>query len=217
MSYANRSFEARVASSYDALSRYYDLLSGKAEQRLTLKALDMFNPDANSRMLDIGCGTGNALLAMLDRYPVTLKVTGLDISKGMCRVAQQKLRRKKVANSVGLYCANVLNAPFPDRLFDGILLSFTFELFPEDLFSPLLQECRRLLKPGGSLVLVSMAAAQKAGLVYRLYLWAHRKYPQWIDCRPVDAARILEDNGFQVTERETYNLFGLPVDSLLAI
>ncbi len=216
MSDASQSFEERVTASYNAMSAYYDQLSGKAEQRLTREALCMFNPGANSKLLDIGCGTGNALLAMLDQIPVPAKVIGLDISMGMCRVAQQKLQRKKSEISVAISCANALNAPFPDGQFDGILLSFTFELFPEDLFRPLLKECRRLLKPRGNLVLVSMARAKKAGLVYRLYLWAHRKYPHWVDCRPVDAVPILQDNGFQVVKKSTHNLFGLPVDSILA-
>jgi demethylmenaquinone methyltransferase/2-methoxy-6-polyprenyl-1,4-benzoquinol methylase len=216
MSDTSQSFEGRVTGSYNAMSVYYDLLSGKAEQRLTAEALGMFNPDATSRVLDVGCGTGNALLAMLDSFPVSTKVYGLDISMGMCRVTQQKLGRKKSENSATISCANALNAPFPDGQFDGILLSFTFELFPEDLFGPLLQECRRLLKAGGSLVLVSMARAEKTGLVYRLYLWAHRKYPRWIDCRPVDAAQILCENGFHVVQKKTHNLFGLPVDSILA-
>lgn len=216
MSDTSRSFEQRVTATYNAMSAYYDLLSGKAEQRLTREALGMFNPDAGCKLLDIGCGTGKALLAMLDQIPVPAKVIGLDISMGMCRVAQQKLQRKKSENSAAISCANALNAPFSDGQFDGILLSFTFELFPQDLFGPLLQECRRLLKPEGKLVLVSMACAQKAGLVYRLYLWAHRKYPHWIDCRPVDAAHILLGNGFSVIQMQTRNLFGLPVDAILA-
>jgi len=216
MSHANQSFEERVTGSYNAMSAYYDLLSGKAEQRLTREALGMFNPETDSKILDIGCGTGNALLAMLDGFPVPVSVYGMDIAMGMCRVARQKLRRKKSENSAALYCASALNAPFPGGQFDGILLSFTFELFPESLFNSLLKECRRLLKPQGKLVLVSMARAQKAGPVYRLYLWAHRKYPRWIDCRTVDAARVLEDNYVRVTQKKTHKLFGLPVDSILA-
>ena len=136
---------------------------------------------------------------------------------GMCLKAQRKLLRGMGEKVVPLCCGNALRAPFTDRYFDGILLSFTFELFPERLFGILLSECRRILKPGGKLLLVSMASAKNPGLIYRLYLWAHHEYPQWIDCRPIDAARILADNGFQVTERKTYSLFGLPVDSLLAI
>ena len=216
MSYANQSFEERVISSYNALSAYYDLLSGKTEQCLTREALALFNLNPGSRVLDIGCGTGNALLAMEKSLPGPIYVFGLDISMGMCRAAQRKLLRKTGGHNAALCCANVLQSPFPGGQFDGILLSFTFELFPENLFSPLLDECRRLLKPGGNVVLVSMARAQKAGLIYRLYLWAHRKYPQWVDCRPVDAVRILRDNGFRILHRKTRSLFGLPVESILA-
>jgi demethylmenaquinone methyltransferase/2-methoxy-6-polyprenyl-1,4-benzoquinol methylase len=209
-------FANRVTRTYNALSGTYDMLSGKAEQRLTQEALVLFDLKPEFRILDIGFGTGNALAALCERLPDPGHVFGLDISLGMCRAAQGKLLRKMVIGNTALCCANALQAPYLDSQFDGILLTFTFELFPEDLFIPLLKECRRLLKPRGKLVLVSMAPADRAGLVYRLYLWAHRKYPQWIDCRPVDAARILQDNGFQVLWKSTKNLFGLPVDSILA-
>ena len=209
-------FANRVTRTYNALSGTYDMLSGKAEQRLTQESLALFDLKPDFRVLDIGFGTGNALVALGERLPGPGHVFGLDISLGMCRTAHGKLLRKTESDNIAICCANALRAPYPDAQFDGILLSFTFELFPEDLFVPLLKECRRLLKPRGNLVLVSMARAQKAGLIYRLYLWAHRKYPQWIDCRPVDAARILQDNGFQVLKKSTHNLFGLPVDSILA-
>ena len=210
-------FSAQVQKNYDSLSCFYDVLSGRAERRIVQKTLALFDPAPNSRFLDIGCGTGNALLQMKREFLPSLFIYGMDISMGMCLQAQRKLLRSMEKKAVPLCCGNALRAPFTDRYFDGILLSFTFELFPERLFTTLLSECRRMLKTNGKLLLVSMASGQNAGLIYRLYLWAHREYPQWIDCRPVDAARILADNGFRVTERKTYNLFGLPVDSLLAI
>ncbi|MDK2982028.1 MAG: hypothetical protein PWQ55_2375 [Chloroflexota bacterium] len=212
----NQSFTQRVAHTYNNLSGSYDLLSGKAEQRLTRTALDYFDPQPGSRLLDLGCGTGNALLAMQRTFPAPVSVAGLDIAFGMCRVAHGKLQRAEGGPSGAVYCANALQTPFPGGLFDGILLSFTLELFPRELFSPLLAECRRLLKPQGKLALVSMACAQKASWIYNLYLWAHRKYPRWIDCRPIDSAAILRENGFRIIKQKTHDLFGLPVETTLA-
>ncbi len=212
----NQPFAQRVAHTYNALSGSYDLLSGKAEQHLTRTALGYFDPQPGSRLLDLGCGTGNALLAMQRIFPAPVHIVGLDIAFGMCRVAGGKLRRSENAASGVVCCANALQTPFPRGQFNGILLSFTLELFPRELFGPLLAECRRLLKPDGRLALVSMACAQKASWIYNLYLWAHRKAPRWIDCRPIDSASILRENGFRVLEQGPHDLFGLPVETTLA-
>jgi ubiquinone/menaquinone biosynthesis C-methylase UbiE len=209
-------FIQQVRQNYDALSASYDYFSGSAESRIVLKGLELLKPAPHSRLLDIGCGTGNALVAMKKRFSYACGIYGLDISLGMCLQARRKLHRAFSDNIPPLGCGNALALPFPAGCFNAILMSFTFELFPQTLFTPLLRECRRVLRPNGKLLVVSMARAQEPSLIYRMYLWAHRKYPRLIDCRPLDAAEILAENGFEPVSTETHNLFGLPVNTIMA-
>ena len=50
----------------------------------------------------------------------------------------------------------------------------------------------------------------------KLYEWLHRKWPGWLDCRPILARRAVEDVGFHIVEATELSLWGLPVEIVLA-
>ncbi|MBN1400486.1 MAG: 2-heptaprenyl-1,4-naphthoquinone methyltransferase, partial [Anaerolineae bacterium] len=79
-----------------------------------------------------------------------------------------------------------------------------------------LEECRRALKPDGRLGVVSMATAERSTPMSRLYGWAHRRWPQWVDCRPIPLERILAASGYSVTFERHTRIWGLPVSIAIA-
>jgi demethylmenaquinone methyltransferase/2-methoxy-6-polyprenyl-1,4-benzoquinol methylase len=87
--------EARA--SYDRLSRWYDALGHASEWPFTARGLRMLRVHAGETVLEIGCGTGHALVALSQEAG---HVCGLDLSAGMLAVAQERLRKAGAAGPV---------------------------------------------------------------------------------------------------------------------
>jgi len=98
---------------------------------------------AGRRILDAGCGAGPLLAVLRDRGAI---VTGFDKSAGMVELA-----RRRLGDDADLIVA-VLGSPlpFPDDTFDDVTASLVLH-YLED-WGPALAELRRVLKPGGRLI-----------------------------------------------------------------
>jgi 2-polyprenyl-3-methyl-5-hydroxy-6-metoxy-1,4-benzoquinol methylase len=103
---------------------------------MCLKAAD------RGKILDLGCGDGLFLALMRD---AGWEVNGVEPDPEAAKVAQQKL-----GSSVML---DLEQAAFPDGSFDAVTLSHVIEHVHDPV--ALLAECRRVLKPGGNIVIVT--------------------------------------------------------------
>ncbi|RLD05948.1 MAG: 2-heptaprenyl-1,4-naphthoquinone methyltransferase, partial [Chloroflexota bacterium] len=106
--------------------------------------------------------------------------------------------------------------PFQGGFFDGVFTSFTLELFDSPHIPVVLSECRRVLKPGGKLVIVSLSKDRALGLMGRMYESFHDRFPKWADCRPIPIKSLVKDAGFIIRESQEYKMWGLPVGMVLA-
>ncbi len=96
------------------------------------------------RILDAGCGAGPLFAALRDRGAI---VTGFDSSAGMLEQA-----RRRLGDDADLLVAALGSPlPFPDGTFDDVTASLVLH-YLED-WGPALAELRRVLKPGGRLIL----------------------------------------------------------------
>ena len=148
-------------------------------------------------ILVVGVGTGLEL--PLIRSDVS--VTGIDISEPMLRAAQLRVDRKRLAHVTGLYVMDAGALSFPDAAFDVALAPYVISVVPQP--AQALDEAWRVLKPGGSLIVMNHFAAARglrAALERRLersaaWLGWHPNFPysavgDWIAARP--DARIVE-------------------------
>ncbi|WP_370675388.1 methyltransferase domain-containing protein [Pleomorphomonas sp. PLEO] len=102
-------------------------------------------------VLDLGCGTGRSLAAMLDAVGDGGKVVGLDqMAQPLAEVAS-RFARDINDKRLELVQADVLAAPFHDGQFDAVLCQNVIECVNER--EALVTEAKRLLKPGGRLLL----------------------------------------------------------------
>jgi demethylmenaquinone methyltransferase/2-methoxy-6-polyprenyl-1,4-benzoquinol methylase len=199
---------------YSKLSKVYDWLAS-SEKRFIRLGLGLLHPEPGERILEIGFGTGYAQQHIVQAVENGLSV-GLDLSAGMGRVAQKRLSDAGIKNSIELLQSDTLPIPFQESVFDGVFSSFTLELFDSPLIPTVLNECQRVLKPGGRLVVVSLSKDQPLGLFGRLYESFHDHFPTLADCRPIPVRHLITDAGFIIQESLEYKMWGLPVGIVLA-
>jgi demethylmenaquinone methyltransferase/2-methoxy-6-polyprenyl-1,4-benzoquinol methylase len=215
ISRVNRSKEAARAS-YNRLSRWYDVIAGSTEKKYRDWGLEKLSAQPGEKILEIGFGTGHCLVSLAKAVGPTGHVIGLDISDGMLAIARGRLQSEGLSDRVNLYLGDAANLDFlDDASLDGAFMSFTLELFDNPEIPRVLQECHRVLKPGGRLAVVSMTKSNPPGLAVRMYEWFHEHMPNYADCRPIFARQAIEGAGFQVQDVSLSSMWGLPVEIVL--
>jgi ubiquinone/menaquinone biosynthesis C-methylase UbiE len=208
-----RSKESARAA-YDRLSKWYDLLAGSSEKKFADIGLQKLDVKAGGKILEIGFGTGSSLVSLVQRAGTTGKVYGVDLSTGMFRVAQSKLKKNGVLSRVELQCADAAHLPYPDNFFDAVFMSFVLELFDTPELPLVLHECKRTLQSNGRIGVVALSKEKK--LSVRLYEWFHMRFPAYVDCRPIFVRETIEQAGFQITDATEMSMWGLPVEIVVA-
>ncbi len=157
---ATESFR-RQGADWDEM-RALDLPAGDVERAL----LALLPPDAEAaRLLDIGTGTGR-LLELLG--PRVGEAVGVDASRSMLALARTRLARAGLTRcSVRL--ADMYRLPLADAGFDIAVLQMVLHYADEP--AGVLAEAARVLRPGGTLIVVELAAHGRRDLAERL---AHR-------------------------------------------
>lgn len=129
--------------------RWFDSPRGRSIFALEVACLEGLRGEPRGRWLEVGVGTG--------RFAQALGVEeGVDPSQAVLRLARRR--------GVRTVRARGENLPYPDAAFDGILMVVTicFLADPEAT----LRECRRVLKPAGSLLLGLVPADSPWGRLY---------------------------------------------------
>ena len=189
---------------FDLWSMFYDL---PFVQRAVYRAphdavLDELREHACRSVLDVGCGTG--ILAARLRHELNgARVVGCDFSRGMLAHGRARDRRTAwVSGDAG-------RLPFRDASFDAVVSTEAFHWFPDQRAA--LAEFRRLLRPGGRLLLALVnprlaVTGRLLALVSRVvgepFTWRTRREM----CRMIAAA------GFHVEAQHT--LFRVPAGLL---
>jgi demethylmenaquinone methyltransferase/2-methoxy-6-polyprenyl-1,4-benzoquinol methylase len=201
---------------YDRLSRWYDFISGSSERPARMRGLQMLDVQTGERVLEIGCGTGESLPVLDDRVGIAGKAFAMDLSAGMLDIAKGKLQKSGLS-SVTCIQGDGLRLPLADKSFDAVFMSFTLELLPEEEIPVILGECRRVLCDGGRLGIVSLLQKDVPNWMERLYVWAHRRYPRAIDCRPIPVQEMVGNSGFVLSQFQEMSMWGLAVGILVAV
>lgn len=198
--------------SYDKISHWYDYLEGFWEKRLRERGLAKLDVREGEVVLEIGFGPGHDLVSMAKSTGAEGKVYGIDLSSEMVAITKDRVSAAGLADRVLPEQGDALRLPYADEFFDAIFMSFTLELFDTPEIPRVLGECRRVLRAGGRMGLVSLSKAQGVNLMVKLYEWGHEQFPRFLDCRPISLRRAMEAAKFEIQEYEQDSLFGLPVE-----
>jgi len=111
------------------------------------KLADILAEQQERSVLDVGCGGGQSVIRMKERYP-HLHLTGIDLSADQIARARQRGQRKGYVLQFEVADAQAL--PFPDASFDVVFSFGSAKHWPDPLKG--ISECWRVLKPGGELL-----------------------------------------------------------------
>ncbi|MBV6392295.1 MAG: Demethylmenaquinone methyltransferase [Anaerolineales bacterium] len=208
--------KADARLSYNRLSRWYDLIAGSAEKKYRDTGLAKLSAQYGEKILEIGFGTGYCLVSLARSVGAEGRLIGLDISDGMLAVAKERLQKEGLGERVDLHLGDAADMDFITAgSLDGVFMSFTLELFDNPEIPRVLGECRRVLKPGGRLAVVSMTKTNPPGMAVRIYEWFHEHAPNYADCRPIFARKSMEQAGFEIKDVSLSSMWGLPVEIVL--
>lgn len=212
-----RVFQTKEASRqyYNKIAKVYDLLSEEAEKPMREAGLKMLAPQPGEKILEIGFGTGHSLVTIARSVGPQGKALGIDISDAMVMLAQELLFREGVAAHSQVQRGDAEQLPFGDASLDGIFFSFTLELFDTPDLPRVLAECKRVLRPGGRIVVVAVSREGEQGTMLKLYEWTHKHFPNLMDCRPIYVRRALEAAGFTIRDAQVQSMW-VPVEIVLA-
>ena len=181
--------KAETMAFYNKIAKVYDLLAEKSEGPVRQAALDKLAAQEGERILEIGFGTGHCLVAIAKAVALHGKACGIDISEEMLKHTQLLAEHEHVADRLQLHCGDATQLPFADDSMDGVFMSFTLELFDTPEIPKVLAECKRVLKPGGRIVVAGMSKEDAHGAIFEMYEWSHRHFPNFVDCRPIFVRR----------------------------
>ena len=108
-------------------------------------------------VLDLGCGTGTLLAALVDSEPAASYV-GVDPDPEVLAIARRRLAGTN--GQVELATAYAQDLPFPDAHFDAVVSTLVFHHLPDDVKGQTLTEVRRVLRSDGRFLLVDVGRPQ---------------------------------------------------------
>lgn len=207
-----RGSRSAIVRAYNFFSFLYGRTAARLEREAVTRGLAQAQVRAGERVLEVGVGTAAAFARLWPRVGPQGQLFGVDISSGMVKATRRKLAEARLVR------ADARALPFPADYYDLLWSSYLLDLIPTDELTPLLGEFRRVLRPGGRMLLVNFSK-QGHGLTW----WekAYRLTPDWLvpylfgSCRPVLAEPYVRAAGFTAVER-TFVPGGLHSEIILA-
>lgn len=189
---------------FDWLAPVYDLfmwflgLPLGGEDRVRKKVINEFAPLKGKRVVELFCGTAS-LSIMAAKAGAT--VTGVDLSKGMLRVAGEKSRKENL--DLALVRADTTSLPFVDNSFDGVLISLGLHEVTEADCERVVKEAYRVLRQRGRAVIFDYHRARGVtGFFERVFCFfiEEETVKGWL---AIDIQGLLRKTGFR-DFRRTY-------------
>ena len=142
------------------------------------------------RVLEVSFGTG----WLLTRYAGAVEAHGIELNAAMLEVARRNLSRAGV--HAELRQGNVEALPHPDGCFDTVVNTMAFTGYPDAARA--MSELRRVLRPGGRLVMVDVNYPSDGNRLGTLLVEAWKRAGDVIR----DMPRVFDSFGFSVHEQE---------------
>ncbi len=155
-----------IAYRYDFLNRFLSAGIDIIWRKNALKELKALDP---KKILDVATGTADvAIMASKSLHPE--KIIGIDISDGMLDFGRKKIEKLNLGNIIELVNGDSETINFADNSFDAVTVAFGVRNFQN--LEKGLGEIKRVLRPGGKLVVLEFSKPKSVGIkqLYNVYM-----------------------------------------------
>ncbi len=174
---STKSKREQVEDMFDNIAPKYDLLNHSLtvgiDRIWRRKAIKIANKNNPATILDIAAGTGD--FSILEARRTNAQITAIDISQGMLDIAVQKAEKEGLSSRITFQKADSLEMPFEDNTFDAATVGFGVRNFVD--IPKGLTEIRRVLKPGGRLVVLELSEPYNPVVKAGYDLYFHKVLP----------------------------------------
>jgi len=171
-------FAGEVNSMFDRISGVYDrmnrVMTAGLDQRWRERAAVRARLEPGMKALDLCCGTGDLTLALAAKVGREGAVTGADFSRPMLEIAREKASRTGVSQA-SFQWADALDLPFDDESFDAVTIAFGARNLSD--LGQGLEGIKRVLVPGGRLVILEITQPRRQPLAGFFSVWFDRIVP----------------------------------------
>jgi predicted CoA-binding protein/ubiquinone/menaquinone biosynthesis C-methylase UbiE len=189
----------KTIATYSRLARLYEMWARLTEARPRRRVLELAAVHDGEAVLEVATGTGVQLVSLARRNP-SGRTAGVEIAKGMLAQTRKRLTAAGL-DRVELYQGDALQLPFDDGSFDLVVNGYMLDLLPRKDIPRAVAEFRRVLRPGGRLVLSNMTKGERPW--HRIWDYVYeRGLVLTANCRGVLAAPVLSELGFDDIRRE---------------
>ncbi|GGM22840.1 demethylmenaquinone methyltransferase [Paraliobacillus quinghaiensis] len=168
----DKSKEERVHNVFENIYKRYDfmnsVISFKRHKAWRKDVMKRMNVRPGDQALDVCCGTGDWSFSLANQIGENGKVIGLDFSKNMLSVANEKLEQSKHPQLKFIY-GNAMELPFESDTFDFVTIGFGLRNVPD--YKKVLEEMTRVVKPGGMVVCLETSQPTMLGFRQLYYLY----------------------------------------------
>lgn len=191
----------------------FDVWGRVVDARARARVVELCAVADGDAVLEVGVGSGSQLVALAADTP-SGRAVGVDLADGMIRETRRRLRAAGSADAE-LLQADACSLPLADHSFDVLTSAYVLDILPWDDIRRALMEFRRVLRPGGRLVLCHMTPGERG--LHRIgdHLYGSG-VPLTGNCRGIRLAALLSECGFERITREYSVQFLLPSEILAA-
>lgn len=188
----------KIRKTYMWMSKIY-FLAAPLEKKARMRGIELARIQPTDQILEVAVGIGHSFLEILKRVDRGNIVHGIDLTPAMLKKTKALITKNKFSN-FELKEGDARQLPFADGTFDLVYNSYMLDLIPLADFPVVLKEFRRVLKPGGRLVLVNLSKKDSTPVFWET-LYSLNPY-FWGGCRPVLMESYVAQTGFKNVKRE---------------
>lgn len=165
---------SRIANRYDVMNSVLSMRRHKAWRNYTMKKMNMKPGDT---AIDVCTGTADWAIAMGEQAGPMGRIIGLDFCQDMLDNGIPKIVKKNLTEQVHLLNGNAMKLSFPDHSFDYATIGFALRNVPD--ITTVLEEMKRVVKPGGMVVSLELSKPTSAWF-RKIYYFYFEKILPWI-------------------------------------